>query len=112
MRANKYLCLYRGAPSGDKPSPQHMEEMFAAFHAWMEKYKDNFVDIGSKLKSTGRVVTPSGATDGPFAESKELIGGFMILGADNYDEAVAVVTAMPGMQAPGACVEIREMAQR
>jgi hypothetical protein len=34
----------------------------------------------------------------------------MIIAADDYEGAVAVVKAMPGMQMPGACVEIREMA--
>jgi hypothetical protein len=34
----------------------------------------------------------------------------MIISADDYDSAIAVVTAMATMQMPGACVEIREMA--
>ena len=62
------------------------------------------------LKPSGKVLTPSGVTDGPFAEGKEIVGGFMILAAPDYEGAVAVVKAMPGMQMPGACVEIREMA--
>ena len=64
----------------------------------------------TKLKPSGKVVTASGVTDGPFAEAKEIVGGFMIIAADDYDEAVAVVKAMPTMNMPGACVEIREMA--
>ena len=110
MSGNKYLCMYRGTPSGNKPSPAQMQEMFAAFKQWQDTFKDNILDMGSKLKSSGRVVTSAGATDGPFAEAKEIVGGFMIVGAEDYDGAVAVVKAMPGMQAPGACVEIREMA--
>ena len=108
----KYLCMYRGAPSGNKPSPAQMQEMFAAFNAWMEKFKPNLLDMGSKLKPSGKVVTPSGVTDGPFAEAKEIVAGYMILSADDYDGAVAVVKAMPGMDSPGACVEIRELASR
>ncbi len=110
MSTQKYLCMYRGAPSQNRPSPAQMQEMFAAFGAWQEKFKTNILDMGSKLKATGKVVTPSGVTDGPFAEAKEIVAGFMVLGADDYEGAVAVVKAMPGMQAPGACVEIREMA--
>ncbi len=110
MSTQKYLCMYRGAPSQNKPSPAQMQEMFAAFNAWMEKFKPNLLDMGSKLKSTGKVVTPSGVTDGPFAEGKEIVAGFMVVGADSYDGAVTVVKAMPGMDKPGACVEIREMA--
>jgi len=109
MSTQKYLCMYRGAPSQDKPSPAQMQEMFAAFNAWKETFKTNILDMGSKLKPSGKVVTASGVTDGPFAEGKEIVGGFMILAADDYDGAAAVVKAMPGMQMPGACVEIREM---
>ena len=110
MSTNKYLCMYRGAPSNNKPSPAQMQEMFAAFKGWQEKFKANILDMGSKLKSSGRVLTASGVTDGPFAEAKEIVAGFMILTADDYDGAVAVVKAMPMMQTPGACVEIREVA--
>lgn len=102
--------MYRGAPSENKPSPAQMQEMFAAFNAWMEKFKSNILDMGSKLKPTGKVLTASGVTDGPFAEAKEIVAGFMIIAADDYEGAVAVVKAMPMMQMPGACVEIREMA--
>ena len=37
-----------------------MQEMFAAFNQWKEKFKANIVDMGSKLKPSGRVVAPSG----------------------------------------------------
>ena len=110
MSAQKYLCMYRGARTQNKPSPAQMQEMFAAFNVWKEKFKANILDIGSKLRASGKVVTASGVTDGPFAEAKEIVAGFMILATDDYEGAVAVVKAMPGMQMPGACVEIREMA--
>jgi hypothetical protein len=112
MPTQKYLCMYRGAPSASKtpPSPAQMQEMFAAFNAWKDQWKAQILDMGSKLKATGKVVTADGVTDGPFAEAKEVVAGFMILTAEDYAGAVAVVQAMPGMQMPGACVEIREMA--
>jgi hypothetical protein len=109
MSTQKYLCMYRGAPSQAKPSPAQMQEMFAAFNDWKEKFKGNLFDMGGKLKPSGKVLTASGVTDGPFTEAKEIVAGFMIITADDYEGAVAVVSAMPGMQAPGACVEIREM---
>lgn len=112
MATPKYLCMYRGAPgqNKDKPSPAQMQEMFAAFNTWKDEFKANILDMGAKLQASGKVVTAAGVTDGPFAEGKEIVAGFMILAADDYEGAVAVVKAMPGMQMPGACVEIREMA--
>jgi hypothetical protein len=84
-----------------------MQQMFAAFNAWKEKFKDAIFDIGAKLESEGRVITASGVADGPFVEVKEVVGGFMIVSADSYDAAAEVVRAMPS--APGASFEIREM---
>src|ERR1700738_3877360 len=82
MSAQKYLCMYRGAPSQNKPSPAQMQQMFAAFNEWKENFKANIFDIGSKLKSSGKVINASGVTDGPFAEAKEIVAGFMIITAD------------------------------
>jgi hypothetical protein len=110
MTVQKYLCLYRSAPSAaEPPSPAQMQEMFAAFNAWKDKFKGDIHDLGTKLRPTGKVVTASGVTDGPYVEAKEIIAGYMILAAESYEKAVAVVNEMPGMQMPGACVEIREM---
>src|SRR6266436_3483552 len=98
MPTQKYLCMYRGAPSQDKPSPAQMQEMFAAFNTWKETFKTNILDMGSKLKPSGKVLTASGVTDGPFAEAKEIVAGFMFISAEDYEGAVAVVQAMPMMQ--------------
>lgn len=116
MSTKKYLCMYRSCPSpadasAPPPSPADMQAMFAAFNAWKEKFKDNIVDMGDRLRPTGKVLTATGVADGPFAETKEIIAGFMVLSAQSYDEAAAVMNEMPGRpQAPGASVEIREMA--
>ncbi len=109
MSKRKYLVLARSQRSGGRsgPSPEQMQQMFAAFNAWKEKFKDAILDIGAKLESEGRVVTASGVVDGPFVEVKEVVGGFMIVSAETYDGAVEVVRAMPA--APGASFEIREM---
>jgi hypothetical protein len=47
-------------------------------------------------------------TDGPFAETKEQLGGFMILEADDMQHAVQLMSRLPCMQA-GGCVEIRPL---
>ncbi len=60
MSTQKYLCMYRGAPSQNKTSPAQMQEMFAAFNGWKEKFKANILDMGSKLKPSGKVLTASG----------------------------------------------------
>src|SRR6266404_1155449 len=115
MPNQKYLFLYRSAPgqeqkpSQQQPSPAQMQEMFAAFNAWKEKFKANIADMGDKLKPGGKVVTASGVTDGAFVESKEIVGGYMIVTADSWERAIEVAKEMP-MLMPGARIEIREMA--
>src|SRR5262245_3181723 len=109
----KYMCLLRSAPGGqgsrEAPSPAQMQQMFAAFTAWKDKFKDQIADLGGKLKATGKWLTTAGVTDGPFVEVKEIIGGYMVISAASYDDAIAVARESPGYM-PGASLEIREIA--
>ena len=106
----KYLCIQRSqiaeAGNRSKPSPAEMQDMYAKFNTWMEKFRENLVDMGGKL-GNGKVVTADGAKDGPFAESKEIIGGYMIVSAKSLDEAVEIASACPGLVSPGSGVEVR-----
>jgi hypothetical protein len=106
----KYLFVQRSQP-GDRqaPSPAQMQEMYAAFNAWKEKFKANIVDMGGKLKPGGKILTTSGVTDGPFVEVKEIVGGFMIVAAESFEQALDVAKESPGFM-PGSSIEIREIA--
>ena len=84
-----------------------MEQMYAKFNAWKEKFQDNIVDMGGQLGG-GRVVTSDGVTDGPFVEAKEVVGGYMIVAADSMEQAVEVAQESPGVM-PGSSVEVREI---
>jgi hypothetical protein len=112
MPTRNYLCLYRRsteqAPTSP-PSPAQMQDMLAAWTAWKDKFKAQILDMGGKLKSSGKVVTTSGVADGPFIEAKEIVGGYMVIAAESYEAAVEVVREGPGMVAPGARIEIREL---
>ena len=110
MSQHKYLVILRNQPSqGQAPSPEQMQKMNATFNDWKEKYKNQILDMGGKLKPDGKVVRTSGVVDGPFAEAKEIIAGFMIVGAEDYDGAVRVASECPGVISPGTSLEIREM---
>ena len=87
-----------------------MQEMYASFNAWKEKFKASIVDMGGKLTPGGKVATASGVKDGPFIEAKEIVGGYMVVVAENYERAIEVVQGCPGILGPGSSVEIREMA--
>jgi hypothetical protein len=114
MPSQKYLFLHRSAPDQEKPSqqssPAQMQEMYAAWNAWKEKFKANILDMGSKLEPGGKVLSASGVTDGPFVEVKEIVGGYMIVTAESYELALEVAKGMAGMMMPGASIEIRKLA--
>ena len=106
----KYLCIQRSQPGAEreKPSPAQMQEMYAVFNAWKDKFRQNIVDMGGRLGG-GKVVTSEGATDGPFVEAKEVVGGFMIISAASLEEAMQVARECPGVVMPGSSVEVREI---
>ena len=106
----KYLFIHRSQPGGQAtdPSPEQLQASFAKWTAWKAKFEHDIVDWGDRLKPSGRVVSASAVSDGPFVESKEIVGGFMIVAAESYDQAVAIAQGMP--TSPGARIEIREMA--
>jgi len=108
MPTQKYLCLHRSSTDhrSQPPSPAQMQDMYAVWNAWKEKFKANILDMGAKLKPGGKVMTASGVKDGPFVEAKEIVGGYMIITADSYEEAAEVAK---GILMPGASIEIREL---
>lgn len=109
MSQDKYLCVQRSQPGkGRQPTPAQMEEMYARFNAWKEKFGKNILDMGGRL-GDGTVVASSGATDGPFVEAREVIGGYMIIAAKNLEEAVQIVRECPGVVSPGSSAEVRKI---
>ncbi|MCR3747168.1 YciI family protein [Lentzea californiensis] len=109
----KYLLLkhYRGAPApiNDVPMDQWTQDEISAHVKYMNDFADRlrstgeFVD-GQALAQEGTWVRYDGegrppVTDGPFAETKDLIAGWMIIDTDSYERALelaAELSAAPG----------------
>jgi hypothetical protein len=110
---NKYLFLYR-IPESPGPTrqrtPDELNAMYARWNAWKEQFKVNIIDVGDGLKSTGKVLRNGAVTDGAHVESKEVIGGYSMVQAESYEQAVTVARSCPVSATPGAYIEIREMA--
>ena len=106
----RYLCMQRNLPGGnsERPSPAQMQELYDRFGAWQQKFKTNLIDMGGKLGG-GKLVTAEPASDGPFVEVKELVGGYMIVSAESLDEAIEVARGCPGLVRPGSGVEVIEI---
>lgn len=105
----KFLCMQRSIPTEQPAEPgAGPQASYAAFQAWMKQFEDNLVDLGGKV-GDGTVVTAEPKTDAPLVEVKELIGGYMIVQADDLQQAVEVARACPGLVRPGSGVEVVEI---
>jgi hypothetical protein len=85
-----------------------MQAMYAQFNEWRERFQKNLPDLGGRL-GKGRLVGQPAASDGPFVEVKELVGGYMIVSAESLDEAAKIAGECPGLVRPGSGVEVIEI---
>jgi hypothetical protein len=80
--------------------------------AWFNRLKDEGTAIaGNPLEPQGKIVSGKNrvVSDGPFAESKETIGGYFLLRVNTLDEAVVIAQQCPGLPY-GIRVEVRPVA--
>jgi hypothetical protein len=96
-------------------SPADMQEVIAKYVAWTTKIKKDGVHLsGEKLADEGGKRIKAGkdgkpvVVDGPYAEAKEVVGGFYIVKAKDYDEAVAIASSCPHV-AFGAHLDVRRI---
>ena len=103
---SEYLLLSRGQWDRDK-SPQEIQAAIDAFYVWYEQLvAQGRFKPGQRLATGGKLVSRSGVTDGPFAEAKELIGGYWFIVATSLQEAAAIAALNPCL-ACGLNFEIR-----
>jgi hypothetical protein len=108
-----FLFVYRG---GDEPyrtmTPEQRQQNMQKWTDWIALgfQKGWMVDAGDALTPEGRVVNAKKVvTDGPFVESKEILGGFSIVQADTIDEAAELAKGCPVLLTGGR-VEVRPLA--
>ncbi|HEV7403977.1 MAG TPA: YciI family protein [Chthoniobacteraceae bacterium] len=110
---SEYLLLFRGNDWDRSLSPADLQKTMAAFAAWFERLSANgTVKAGQPLQEDTRIVSGKHGrvvADGPFAESKEAIGGYFLVHADSFDEAVAIAQGCPMLEY-GTVVEVRPIA--
>lgn len=105
-----YLLLFRGQDWDKGLSPEELQQAISKAMGWFEGlYKRGKVKAGQPLDRTGKFISgKKGSTvaDGPFAESKEAIGGYLILQVANEAEAVAIAQTNPSLEY-GITIEVR-----
>jgi hypothetical protein len=105
---SEYLLLFRNTGWDKGLSPEEIQQNLARFTAWFEQLRnDGKFKGGGPLIRDGKIVTDRNAViDGPFAESKEAIGGFLIIQVDSLEQAVQIAEDCPGFKF-GQTVEVR-----
>jgi hypothetical protein len=106
-----FMLLFRGAMQQFEFSPEEMQNHMQKWFSWVDDLKaKNIYVSGEPLLPEGKTVTGKKAvvTDGPFAESKEIIGGFFLIKAASIEEATEIAKACPDLPLDGI-VEIREV---
>ncbi len=105
-----YLLLFRGKDWDEGLSPEELQQVMGRFMAWSDGLtKSGKVKAGQSLAGQGKTISGKNGrivADGPFAESKEAIGGYLLLQVDNFDEALALAKSCPGLDYGGS-IEIR-----
>lgn len=109
---NGYMLIFRGTDWYKGMSPEDMQKVIGQWMNWFQGLKDKGIAIaGNPLESGGKIVSGKNrvVADGPFAESKETIGGYFLLKVPDIDAAVAIAKDCPGLPY-GIRVEVRQVA--
>ncbi len=109
----KYLCLiFEAETLAAKRDEQANQALFAEYHTFTEEIEASGNHIGGEAllptETATTVRVRNGETlitDGPFAETKEQLGGYYLIEASSLDEAIDIASRIPS--AKDGCVEVR-----
>ena len=112
---NGYLLLFRGSDWHKGLSAEEIQTVMNDWKNWFDRWTaQGKVKGGQPLKAEGKLVSGKQGrvvADGPFAESKETIGGYFLLNVATMDEALEIARECPGLSY-GTVVEVRPIAER
>lgn len=107
-KQNEFMLLFRGPCWDEGLSPEELQQRMNEVMAWFEGLKQRGIVKGGqplgaerKLVSKGRAVS-----DGPFAESKEAVGGYLLVEAPDMEAALAIAKSNPTLEY-GVSIEVR-----
>ena len=104
------MLIFQGGTNPNQ-SPEVMQTQMGKWMAWIEKLNKSGKYIsGEPLLPGGKVIKGSNktVTDGPFTEGKEVVGGFFLVNANDYDEAVQISEDFPDYEFGGS-VQVRQV---
>ena len=105
---SEFTYLFRGRKTSG--SPEEMQQHFEQWAAWFKELgaAGRMKDRGRPLQSTGKLVSgrQKVVTDGPYAEAKDVVGGYITVEADDLAQAVELSKGCPILEVGGS-VEVR-----
>jgi hypothetical protein len=108
----EFTFLYRGG--GNFASPEDRQKQMEKWMAWFREIgaKGHVKDPGHPLERTGKIVAgkPIAVSDGPFAEAKDVIGGYTLIQANDLAQAAEIAKGCPILDVGGS-VEVRPVMQ-
>ena len=108
------LLLHDNLAAFANVSPEDMQKVIEKYMAWGERLRTaGIITDGQKLTDEpGKVLRKKGSqlrtTDGPYSETKEVLGGYYTITAESYDQAIQHASDCPHLEYGGA-IEIREI---
>ncbi len=108
----KYMFIFKDAgDEASKLSPDEMQQHMQKWYKWIQNLTEQNVYLsGEPLEQGGKIVSKNGnkivVTDGPFPETKELVGGYFIVNAKDINHAAEIAHECPGLELGGS-VEVR-----
>lgn len=106
------MMLFHSEPNPDfNPTPEQIAEEVKQWQAWMGGIgaQGKLKNPGEALGFEGKIMHADGSvTDGPYAELKEIVGGYIIVSADSLDDATELAKGCPALS-NGGKVEVRDI---
>jgi hypothetical protein len=103
---SEYLVISRGQWDKDV-SREEIQNAIDQFYVWLGRLvEEGKMKTGQRLASTGKTVSRKSVTDGPFGETKEVIGGYWFIVAGSLEEAAQIAAGNPCLSC-GLFYEIR-----
>jgi hypothetical protein len=107
---NTFLYIFRGGADPRQMSPEQMQKNMDAWFGWINELRNKgHFEAGEPLHSEGKVLSGKNGqtvTDGPYAEGKEEVGGYLIVSARDLEHATELSKGCPIFQNDGSA-EVR-----
>lgn len=110
-----YMLLFRGTHWDKSLSPEEIQKVMSQWTSWFDRLtQQGKIKSAHPLVREGQIVSwkkSQTVADGPFAESKEAIGGYFLLQVEDRNEAIEIAKQCPTLKY-GVTVEVRPVAEQ